>query len=216
MNKLRRALRRFIHQPKTAVILASAGIGILLFWPATYISELLHGHYDPVDNTVSQLLIGPGSSIEQVAFMVVGLFIIAFTIGLNAFIKSPKKTTFYTGLALMIIIGLAVGFMAFTPPENQYHSGIKHVVLAATAECFFPIACLLLISQFRHEGWRSIAGFTFIAGALGTGLCIADVLTPDRWLGLVERLLIANGMLWFGITGLFMIYRVLKQGLKTA
>ncbi len=216
MNKLRQSIRKYFHQPKAIILLASTGIGILFFWPVTYISEILHQHYDPVNNTVSQLLIGPGSNIEQAAFLIVGFFVIVFTIGLNAYIRPPKKNTFYAGLILMIIAGLAVCAMAFSPPESPVHSGTKHVLLAVTTLMFFPAACLLLARQFRHEGWHGIAIYTLVAGLAGAGLCAAEAFTPDRWLGLVERLVIANGMLWFGIMGLFMIYRVLKMGLKTA
>jgi hypothetical protein len=216
VNKLRGTIQKFFHQSKTIIILASAGLVIVLFWPVTYISQIYHDHYDPVNNTVSQLLIGPGGNIEQAAFFIAGIFIIAFIIGLNACIRPPKKVTFYAGLVLMVIMGLAVSAMAFAPPESTHFSGMRHVVLAAAAVVSFPVACLFLVWQFRREGWRNITAYTWLAGLTGIALCAGDVLTPDRWLGLVERLLIANGMLWFGVVGLFMIYRVLKLGLKTA
>ncbi len=194
--------------------MASAGIGIFLFLPITYFSEILHVNYDPVGNTVSQLLIGPGSTIAQAGFFMVGLFIIAFTIGIYFCIQTPVRKTFYAGLVLMLVIGIASFAIAFTPPESEKYSGVKHVLLAATAMGSFPVACLLLIAQFYREGWRNIVIYTLFTALAGAGLCIAYVCTSDRWLGLVERLLIGNGILWFGIVGLYTICRIIRQGLK--
>ena len=194
--------------------LASSGIAIFLFWAISYISRLLHGQYNPLTQTISRLEIGPGSTVEKAALFMVGLFIIAFTICLYAYVRPPKNKAFLVGILLFLIIGAATETIAFVPPAKEGLSRMAHFFLSGVIFSFFPIACFLQAPQYRKENWHGVFVYTLVAGSLGICFLIGYILSPKEITGLTERLVLLNGMLWYGRMGTYIIYHVLTRGFK--
>lgn len=216
MKRLEIWFEKRIRRPKITIGMASAGIVLFLFWPATYISSVLHSHYNPLGQTISRLEIGPGSAVEKAALFLVGVLIIIFTICLYSYIRPPKSKTFHAGILFFFAVGAGTMTIAFIPPVSIKSGGLAHTLLSIIIFVSFPIACFLQARQYREEGWRIIFMYTIIAGILGSIFDIGFLISPKGWSGLAERLILLNGMLWYGIMGSYIIYHALKYGFKVS
>ena len=204
-------LEKWVRHPKVLIGLAAAGIGIFLFWPLTYISQLVHGKYNPLESTVSQLELGPGSDIEKVAFLMSGLFAITFTLGLYVYFKQRNEKMFVSGIFLLVSIGIATCILAIIPPVSTSTAGSAHTSLTVIILGAFPFSCFFLIPKFKKESWHGIFVYTLITGILAAAFGIGSLFSPESFFGLAERLTIANGMVWFGVVGTNIIRHVTKK-----
>jgi hypothetical protein len=211
MNKW---IEKKVRRPRVLIGLAAAGIGVFLFWPLTYISRVLHGKYNPLESTVSQLELGPGSSIEKATFLITGLFAAAFTLGLYSYFKQRNEKLFVSGILFLILIGITTCILAVIPPISTNTAGPVHTSLAVIILGAFPFSCFFLVRKFKKEGWHGIFIYTIIAGILGSAFGIGDMFFPESFFGLAERLTIANGMVWFGVVGTNIIRHVVKKDFR--
>ena len=185
-----------------------------MFWPLTYISRVLHGKYNPLESTVSQLELGPGSSVEKATLILTGLFAVAFTLGLYGYFKQKNEKLFVFGILLLILMGISSCILAVIPPISTNTAGPVHMSLTVIILGSFPFSCFFLVKKFKKEGWHGIFIYTIIAGILGGAFGIGDMFFPESFFGLAERLTIANGMVWFGVVGINIIRHVVKKDFR--
>ena len=211
MNKW---IEKWVRRPRVLIGLAAAGIGIFLFWPLTYISRVLHGKYNPLESTVSQLELGPGSSVEKATLILTGLFAVAFTLGLYGYFKQKNEKLFVFGILLLILMGISSCILAVIPPISTNTAGPVHMSLTVIILGSFPFSCFFLVKKFKKESWHGIFVYTIIAGIMGAAFGIGDLFFPESFFGLAERLTIANGMVWFGVVGTNIIRHVVKKDFR--
>jgi len=207
-------LEKYIRQPRVIIGLASTGIAMILFWLITYIASLLHGDYNHVSQAISQLELGSGSYLAKSAMMMAGVLIICFSLGLFSYFRPPKHLTFLFGTVLLVIGGISTIIIAFVPPARVAEDGFLHTFLASTIMGSLPIALILLLFQFWKAGWRKVFVFTLLSMILGASLSIWSVFSPEEWFGLIERMILANGMFWYGTIGTYIIYNVTRGNLR--
>jgi len=150
---------------------ALAGIvGPLLFTLTFFVQEAFRrDEFSPVAEPVSALEAGPNGWIQQVNFVVFGLMIFAFAVGLNRGV--PGTGTWTLGPALL-------GIAAFGPilaavfPLREDAAGVTydpggHFVSGVTFFLGTSLALLALARQLSRDAhWRGLATYTATCGVL--------------------------------------------------
>ena len=184
---------------RTARISALAGIwGPIVFSIAFTVQGLVRrDEYDPIAEPVSALEAGPNGWIQQVNFVVFGVSLLVFAVGLNRAIASPRLRTVSGVLLLLTGIGLLLA--AALPLEEDaagstYDPG-GHFVAGVAFFLGSALALLVLSVRMRADAnWRGLANYTLGAGcvALVCFVVLAWFAIPDdaplhAYAGLLQR-----------------------------
>jgi len=109
------------------------------------------------------------------------------------------------GLALFIIAVFPTNF----PVTVRTVPGFIHAKAAQSICLLFPIACILMVREFKASNyWKKLAGFTTGAAAMGFVLGLvggAVILTGASWLGLIERLIMLNAVVWLAVVSMYLV-----------
>ncbi len=186
-----------------------------LFVVVFLIEGALRPDYSPMRQPVSSLSIGSTGWTQMANFLITGLLVLAFALGLQQRGK---------GLLLPILIGLIgvglIGASVFTcDPFNGYPPGTPVSPVATTSgtlhnsfsSLFFlglPIACLVAARQFTREGsggfaWYCVAtAVAFVVLFVLSALGVAQNPAFLPIVGLMQRLCLAVGFAWLTILAL--------------
>jgi hypothetical membrane protein len=184
---------------RSARVSALVGIwGPIVFSVAFTVQGLFRrGEYDPISEPVSALEAGPNGWIQQVNFVVFGLSMLVFAVGLNRAIAAPRLRAASGVLLLLTGIGL---LLAAALPLREDTAGATydpggHWVAGVTF--FLSSALALVVMSVRMRGdanWRSLANYTLGAGcvALVCFVVLGRFAVPDgaplhEYAGLVQR-----------------------------
>jgi hypothetical protein len=96
---------KFKTDKKTKILLASGAIGCWLFVLASIIEGSIHIDYDPIRHPVSSLALGKFGWLQVINFIVLGLLILGFAVGLRRSLR-PSKDSFW-GSVLMGLVAIA-------------------------------------------------------------------------------------------------------------
>lgn len=198
------------ERPPLLAALAAAGVaGPIVFTVAFVVQGLLRsGEYSAVAETVSALEAGPNGWIQQVNFVVFGLLMIAYAIGLHLGVRPSRAGT--VGPAIMVWTGVGAVLAAVFPLREDpagltYDPTGLHVVNAMLFFASIGVGLIVLSRRLaRDPQWRSLASYTLATGIavviLFVGLPVLVV--PDHaplhpWAGLYQRAVLA---VWFPCT----------------
>jgi hypothetical membrane protein len=193
-----------IHVPsaqaiRTARVSALAGIWGPIVFSLTFAVQGLFrsGEYDPVSEPVSALEAGPNGWIQQVNFVVFGLSMLVYAVGLNRAIATARLRTVSGVLLLLTGIGL---LLAAALPLRQDAAGATydpggHFVAGVTFFLSSALALIVLSVRMRADAhWRGLANYTLGAGcvALVCFVLLGRFTIPDDaplhdYAGLVQR-----------------------------
>lgn len=187
-------------------------IGILLFEGAT------RPHYDPIKTFVSQLSLDGGGWIQIASFVVSGLFIGAFGLGLRDLVaigRAPRRGWAAICLAGLGLIGAGVfvddpwlGYPPGAPPGIDLPvspHGWGHLLSALVAFVGLVGAPLIFARWFalqRHRLWfaYSVASATLFpalyVAALGSALAVG---VPSGYAGLLQRASLVTALAWIAL-----------------
>lgn len=163
--------------------------------------------YNPVQQTVSQMVHYPHGWLLTTDFVVLAVWLIVLADKFY-FVFARQKTTKIAGLILFLT---AIGFILIaifpTNPEGTTRNTAAqiHEQAARGISILFPVACLALLPQLciggQHRRLAIYTLFTAIAGLVFVVLCATVILGEGATLGLSERLLIANALIWGLVVG---------------
>ena len=134
------------------------------------INGLLRPGYDPARRYISELSIGPRGWIQIVSFMLLGIAVFLFSLGLRASFPTGKASR--AGPVLFTIIAVCYFLsgpfvtdpMAMFDNQQTFH-GTVHGVLGAIVFSLSAAGCFVLWRRFRvDEAWKSLSAFSLIAG----------------------------------------------------
>src|SRR5215211_4102010 len=153
---------------------------------------------DPAGAWPSGLALGPYGLLQDATFVVSGLLLALFSVGLS--IGTTDGRSLPLGPALLFMAGIAMMLMAFeTDPIHRVRPRSLHGLVHDAAFVLFILAMLTaLFSLWRgfrkHLRWRGHAHYTLATGML------AMLLLPLP--GVAYYLFIVTLLLWIFVTGL--------------
>jgi hypothetical membrane protein len=198
--------------PRRAVRLVAlcgitAPVLMLFLWA---IASLIRPGYDQLNQYGSELGTGPNAIIMNTNFVVTGLLIIAFGMGLFKNIYGGRWTQI--GSILLGIFGAAEVAGGFFPCDPgcplaaQSLSQLAHNADAAVAFVAIAFAPFLVSVGLKHDDrWQSYRFYSLATGIIAMGLFLvfsATSLGNLGYVGLFQRLFLAVPFLWIEVVAL--------------
>ena len=212
----------------TRATLVAGAVGPALFVLVFLLEGATRLGYSPWRHQVSQLSLSD-QGWEQVAnFLVCGVLVLAFALGLRRSLGTGKGMTFGPLLLVIFALGLlvaglfradpALGYPPGVPmPAPQTAHGTIHGLAGLVVFVSLPAACFATARRFAGDPrWRGWAAYSILTGLLVLASFIASNVAavldatgavPDAPTGLLQRVGIIAGWAW--IT--FLALRLLRD-----
>ena len=187
-------------RPPATTVLLFAGFGGVLFIAAFVVLGFVAPGYSPVHDTISALELTPIGIAQQINFLVFGILICLFAVGLR------REMQHGFGILLIPLIQFIEGLGVIG--DAVFIHGIPHLVFDLVA--FNSALCVLFLFAWRFrrdprwQGWSaysSVAAIAMMALLFGFGL--ANHLGGPA--GLLEKLATGVRTLW----SIFLVGRLL-------
>lgn len=201
-------------------------IGPALFVAVFTIEGWLRPGYNALSTYVSALSLGPRGWIQMANFMILGVLLLVFTLGVaNEFQTGKASRGGPILLGIIAILFMVSGPLVMDPmgtPLNQVTvHGTVHGLAGAIIFILMPITCFVFLRRFRVDpNWRSLQGWTLVLGIIvAAAVLLLTVASKSPgvqnlfidWLGLIQRTIIVPFMLWVFIFALGLRRRI-EQG----
>ena len=207
----------------TRLLIACGAIGPLLFILVFLVEGATRPGYSAWRNFVSDLSLSNQGWIQIANFLICGVLMLCFAVGLRQVLRSGKGGVW--GPLLLGVFGLSLiiaGLFVTDPSLGYYPPGISssthtlhgtiHGANAPLAFGSLTIAIFVMARRFaRDPAWHGWALYSLITGILFVGFFIAclvvaqldqsDVL-PNSPTGLLERISIIIGWSWVALLAL--------------
>ena len=194
-------------------LLACGAIGPLLFIVMFLIEGATRPNYNAWHHFVSSLSQGEQGWMQIANFLMCGVLVLCFAIGLRR-VLHPGKGSIW-GPLLLGIFGLCLigaglfvtdpllGYPPGAPSTPTLH-GVVHIFLSLVAFIALPAACFVLARRFAGDpAWHGWAFYSLATGILViVFFIITDVvasLDPNGPAGLFQRLSIIIGWGWIAL-----------------
>lgn len=209
----------------TRRLLACGAVGAPLFVVVFMVDGATRRGYSPAEHAVSQLSLGERGWLQIASFVVTGLLMLAFAVGLRRALHPGRGAAW--GPLLVGAFGLAlVGSGVFVmdpmrgyppgappgiPPDVSWHHAV-HDSLGLVVFTVLPLASLALARRFAAEpGGRGWAACSVATAAVMLALLVAFGTAwegGDRGAGLLQRGMIVAGWGWIALVAV----RLLRSG----
>jgi hypothetical protein len=187
---------------------------ILVFGDLT--ASFLTADYSMIRDTISSLALTPTGWLQTIGFLIMGLLIELFVIGLLFSIRGTRG--FHTGIALIASLGFGLLLIGAFPtdPAGAPHSveGTIHTVTAYAMSLVFPAGIMLLAPSLRGDpNWRNLFVYTLVAAGLALALTVGLFLLPApmSWFGLYERIIVGNVIVWTEVMAIHLLRLSLRH-----
>lgn len=197
--------------------LALAGIlAPVMLEAGDLIAGLTTSNYNIVKNSISSLALTRIGWLQTIGFLALGLLVEVFTAGLLYNVKRAKW--FHLGITAFVLFGfgmLCIG--AFnTDAVGGPHTinGTIHGLATKASFSLFPIAILLLAFNFKKDtDWQHLYKYSIATCILAVLLGITLQFFKDGIsdFGLVERILVANMVIWVEVSAINLMRLSLKR-----
>ena len=210
----------------TRLLLACGAIGPLLFIVAFLIEGATRPNYSAWHHFVSSLSQGEQGWMQITNFLLCGVLVFCFAIGLRRVLHSGKGSTW--GPILLGIFGLCLigaGLFVTDPllgyppgePSTPTLHGVLHMLLSLVAFIALPAACFVLARRFAGDPvWRGWAFYSIATGILVVVFfIITDLvasLNPNGPAGFFQRLSIIIGWGWISLLALRLMSKKAPTG----
>ena len=212
------------------LLLACGAVGPLLFIVVFLIEGATRADYNPLRYPVSSLSIGDLGWIQAANFLVTGLLIFAFAIGLRRALRGSRGGTWGPLLIGLDGLGLFGAGIFTTDPIYGYPPGAPLVLAQYSVHGHFhdffsllvfaglPAACFVFCRRFATLGERGWAVYSILAGlAMLVTFVLAGVgFTQNPSLvniaGVFQRLSIAIGFTWIALLAFRLMSKKPRSG----
>jgi hypothetical membrane protein len=204
--------------PGLNIVLALAGIvGPIMLVVADMIVAFSDPGYNLIRHSISSLAWARLGWVQTIGFLAIGLLVELFVAGLYLNIRGVRGFGFGIGLLAVFGFGLLLIGAFHTDPAvgPSTVEGTIHGAAAKTIFWLFPIATLLISPSLRRDRrWRRLFIYSIAAAAFAVVFMILSVrLPPDlKWFGLLERILVADEIIWVEVMAISLLFLRLKHG----
>jgi hypothetical membrane protein len=222
IDSFRQKLPSFLKKLNVHTAVAVAGIiGPVMLTVGDLTAALADPSYSLVKNSISSLALTHIGWLQTIGFLALGLLVEIFTTGVMFSVKPYKW--FHAGVALLVFFGFAMLLIgAFhTDPvglAERTTEGRIHGYSASTAFTLFPFAVLCLIPSFKRDGnWRDHYRYSQITFYIAISLLVLTRIFQEgsEVFGLMERLLVANMVIWVEVIAVRLFLLSLKRSRET-
>ena len=160
------------------VLLSCGIIGSLLFNAVYLIAGAVRPGYDPWRQPMSALSLGDGGWVQMANFIIFGLLIICFAIGLRVSLASGVAATWGPILQVMVALGLILAGIFSQDPAPGYPPGVALLATPTTHAVIHLFAtflalgtrviwCFVIARRFAIEPrWRGWATYSVVTGIM--------------------------------------------------
>lgn len=174
----------------------------IIFLSMTVALGLLDPLYNPLIQTISMLVYGPFGWLQTSAFYLFGIFLMALSF--RIFFTFQKDAALGTGVILVGLIGMAfivIGIYPTQAPDAAWSIGAGiHEMTAKILPVLFTLANFCIRHGLRnHAEYNKVRIATLIAGIISLILTILGIwmINADSpYIGLLEWVLLTNGLVW--------------------
>jgi hypothetical membrane protein len=202
-TNISRAIARPSDPARARVRIAALGgiVGPIFFTLGFLAQEAFRrAEFSPVAEPVSALEAGPNGWVQQVNFIVFGLLMLAFAVGLHLGIAPTRWGLLGPALLGVASVGL---FLAAAFPLREDAAGVTydpggHFIAGVTFFLSTSLAMLVLSRRLAKDPrFRAVANYTAVSGVLALigfvvlgRFAIPDDAPMHDYAGLVQRLII--------------------------
>ena len=208
------------REQSSKLLLACGVIGPIFFVSVFLIEGATRADYSALRQPISSLLIGELGWMQMVNFLLTGLLLLVFALGLR---RAVRGTTWGSVLVGLVGIGLMGAGLFVADPFNGYPPGtplvptvrsmhgIIHDLFGVPVFLGLPLACLVFSRRFAREGERGWAIYSVLtcAGMLASFVLTSMGLNQVPGLadiaGLLQRLTLGIGFTWIVLLALHLL-----------
>ncbi|WP_218839237.1 DUF998 domain-containing protein [Evansella halocellulosilytica] len=228
MIKLTNGGERGSSERLTICLLRCGMVGSIMFVIVFLVDGATRIGYDPIYHPVSALSLGDRGWIQVVNFIIAGLLMIAFAVGLRRALFPGHGAKW--GPLLFGLFGLSLlfsGVFVMDPmkgyppgaPSGVYSDGTSwhHTVHDAFGIVVFtslPIACFVIARRFTKSARRSWSIYSTLTGFV---MIVLFFIFGTLWesdspfSGLIQRIMLIVGFLWTTLVAIYLIKRLKKE-----
>ena len=183
----------------------------LLFVGVFTVEGSLRPGYDPLSMYISALSLGPRGPIQMTNFIVLGLLLLVFTLGLA--LEFPTGRGPRAGRILLTVVGglfLISGPFVMdptgTPVSQMTVHGTIHGLAGGFVFLLMPVIIFVYLGRFRRDpNWRGFYVWTLVLGIVEAGGVLfftavskapAAAAAFAPWMGLIQRCALIPFMFW--------------------
>jgi len=180
--------------------------GPLIYILAVIIGASLRGDYNPLYNTISELVIrgSPNLLLMSILFGVYNLLILLFGLGMfsdSDLIKSRSLKVAAIMIAFIGLLGLLIIFLPQDPRGTPATlAGTFHIILAGITSPLTILAVFLVGFSFRKNVKnKAFVCYSYVSVLLilvSGGMTAASVASNSPYGGLMERITIFTFLIW--------------------
>jgi hypothetical membrane protein len=196
---------------KTKMLLTCGALAGPLFVITFLIEGATRANYNPLRHPVSSLALGDFGWMQFANFVITGLLLLSFAIGLRRTLRPAFWRPLLVGLVGISLIGAGI---FLTDPINGYPPGTPlilteysehgslHDLFGILTFLGLPITCLVFCVGFirrRKYGWAVYSAFSAVAMFVFfvlAGMGLSQVPGYSDFAGVFQRLSIISGLSW--------------------
>jgi hypothetical membrane protein len=183
---------------KTKTLLACGVIAGPLFVVVFLVEGATRAHYDPLRHPVSSLAFSDAGWTQRTNFLVTGLMMLAFAIGLRRAFRPLGGSTWgplLVGTCAVGLLGAGIfvadpmnGYPPGTPDKRLDYSthGVLHDLFSALFFLGLPLACFVFSRWFAARGKRGWTTYSAVTGVVLVGAFILSSAGFGQAEGLVD------------------------------
>jgi hypothetical protein len=205
------------------LLLACGAIGPLLFIVVFLLEGATRTNFSPLRQPISSLSIGDLGWTQRTNFIIFGLLLLAFALGLRRALQLSRGTVWGPVLIGFVGIGLIGSGIFIADPFNGYPPGtplvptvrtvhgILHDLFGIPVFMGLPIACFVfsrLFARLGERGWAAysvLTGFAVLMAFVLTSMGLNQIAGLADFAGLFQRLLIILGFTWITLLAVHML-----------
>jgi len=183
---------------KTKTLLACGVVAGPLFVVVFLVEGATRAHYDPLRHPISSLALGDSGWTQRTNFLVTGLLMLAFAIGLRRALRplgGPTWGPLLVGACAIGLLGAGIfvadpmnGYPPGTPDKRLHYSthGVLHDLFSAPVFLGLPVACFVFSRWFAARGKRGWTTYSAVTGVVFLGAFILSSAGFGQTEGLVD------------------------------
>jgi hypothetical protein len=194
----------------TRLLIAGGALGPLLFILVFLVEGATRRGYRAWCQMVSELCLGKRGWVQVANFLICGLLLLGFSVGLGQVLPSGPGALW--GPILLGLFGLGLILSGLFVGEPHTPQGMIHVLAGLLVFSSLPLASFVLAWRFAsNPAWHGWALYSLVTGVVVVGLFITTStvsnldqkgMLDNAPTGLLQRLTILAGWSWIALLAL--------------